>query len=227
VILQLYIGEHLQALQSDLAHFSSIVASQNLSAEDVQRMNHDHESLSRTLEDLKQKQSEMNRNVLSLEVNVTNRASAAEEAVDNYMALISTLKLLPPLEPPFEDVDLSLELNTAAQDPQKLLQGPDLRKVVKPALNSIAESKRLQRANLESERIRLDNELDKLTLECENLLEEVRANEKKAAAINEQADDLRDVWTLCSVFTNDAKSDSFRDRLHNKTLLLWVRRLLD
>lgn len=227
MILQLYIGEHLQALQSDLAHFSSIVASQNLSAEDVQRMNHDHESLSRTLEDLKQKQSEMNRNVLSLEVNVTNRASAAEEAVDNYMALISTLKLLPPLEPPFEDVDLSLELNTAAQDPQKLLQGPDLRKVVKPALNSIAESKRLQRANLESERIRLDNELDKLTLECENLLEEVRANEKKAAAINEQADDLRDVWTLCSVFTNDAKSDSSRARLHNRTLLLWVRRLLD
>lgn len=156
-------------------------------------MNTDHESLSRALDDLKQKQSDMNRHVLSLEVNVTNRASAAEEAVDSYMALISTLKLLPPLEPPFENVDLSLELNTAAQDPQNLLQGPELRKVVKPTLNSIAESRRLQRANLESERIRLDNELDKLTLECENVLEEVRAHEKKAAAINEQADDLRDV----------------------------------
>jgi len=164
-------------------------------------MNDDHEMLSRNLKDLKQKISEAHRAVMALEVNVTHRAEATEEALDAYTHLLSSLELFPPLPPPLENVDLTLELNTAASNPQLLLSGADIRKVIKPTLSAVAESKRSERASLESESIKVENELDQLTLECENIDEETGEVEKKVAALNEQADDLRDVSvSLTEVF---------------------------
>lgn len=159
-------------------------------------MNTEHEQLSRNLEDLRHRIAESNKVILSLEVTVTNRGSAAEEALDAYTNLLSTLGLFPPLPPPYEDVDLTLELNTAASNPQQLLLGADLRRVIKPTLSGVAESKRIERAGLESERIKVDNELDQLVLECENLEEEIHQIEKKVVALNEQAEDLREVSLL-------------------------------
>jgi kinetochore protein NDC80 len=170
-----------------------VVKVQNLTPEEVIRMNTDHETLARNLEDLKYKISEARKTVMSLEVITTNRGAAAEEALDLYGNLLSTVGLFPPLPPPFDNIDLRLELNTATANPQQLLLGSDIRKVVKPTLSSVAEIKRTERADIESERIKVDNELDQLTLECENVDEEVREIEKKVMSLNEQADDLRDV----------------------------------
>jgi kinetochore protein NDC80 len=161
-------------------------------------MNTDHETLSRNLEDLKIKLSETHKTVMTLEVNVTNRAAAAEEAVDMYTNLLSSLGLFPPLPPPWQDVDLTLELNTAASNPAQLLVGADIRKAVKPTLSAVAESKRSERATVESERIRVEDELDQLTLECENADEEIGEMEKKVSSLNEQADDLRDASSFSS-----------------------------
>lgn len=170
-----------------------MVKTQNLSPEEVIRMNTDHETLSRNLEDLKHKIAETHKNVMSLEVTVTNRAAAAEEALDLYTNLLSSLGLFPPLPPPLQDIDLTLELNTATSNPQQLLSGSDIRKVIKPTLSGIAESKRSERATIESERIKIDNELDQLVTDCENVDYEVGEEEKKVVGLNEQADDLRDV----------------------------------
>jgi kinetochore protein NDC80 len=159
-------------------------------------MNTDHETLSQNLKDLKQKIAETHRNVMSLEVNVTNRAGAAEEAIDIYTNLLTSLELFPPLPPPLQDVDLTLDLNTGSSNPQNLLTGADIRRVIKPTLNTVAESKRSERASVESERIKFDNELDQLTLECENIDEEIGEVEKKVVGLNDQADDLRDVRFL-------------------------------
>lgn len=156
-------------------------------------MNTDHESLSQNLRDLRQKIAEIYKNVMVLEVNVANRAAAAEEAIDVYTNLLTSLGLFPPLDPPLQDVDLTLDLNTASPNPQNLLSGADIRRVIKPTLSAVAESKRSERASVESERIKFDNELDQLTLECENVDEEIGEVEKKVVGLNDQADDLRDV----------------------------------
>ena len=166
-------------------------------------MTTDHETLSRNLEDLKQKISETHRVVMSLEIGVTHRAEAAEEALDAYNNLLTSLELFPPLPAPFEDINLTLELNTAASTPQQLLLGADIKKIIKPTLSGIAESKRSQRALVESERDRVDHELDQLTLECENVDEEIGELEKKVNILNDQADDYRDVraaYNSCELF---------------------------
>jgi kinetochore protein NDC80 len=201
-----FTAQNLEQLQAEQDKLIEVVKTQNLTPEEVIRMNTDHESLSRNLEDLKHKISETHKAVMSLEVTVTNRAAAAEEALDLYTNLLSSLGLFPPLPPPLAGIDLTLELNTAASNPQNLLSGADIRKVIKPTLSGIAESKRTERATLESERIKVDNELDQLTLDCENVEEEIGETEKKVGGLNEQADDLRDVrlrLSICSVVVID------------------------
>jgi kinetochore protein NDC80 len=169
------------------------VKEQNISPEEVVRMNTDHDQLSRNLEDLKGKIAESQKTVLSLEVAVANRGAAAEEAVDAYTRLLSNLGLFPPLPPPLQDIDLQVELNTAASQTENLLRGPDVRQVIKPTLNALFENKRGERAAVESERIKVDHELDQLISECENLEDEINETEKKVMVLNEQADDLREV----------------------------------
>ncbi|KAL0947142.1 hypothetical protein HGRIS_013270 [Hohenbuehelia grisea] len=213
-------GAHLEQLQAEQATLADTVKQQNLTPEEVIRMNTEHETLSRNLEDLKQKIAEAHRTVLSLEVNVTNRAAAAEEAIDAYTNLLSSLDLFPPLPPPVQNVDLTLELNTAASSPLHLLAGADIRKVVKPTLSSIAELKRSERATVESERIKLDNELDQLSVECENLDEEIAELEKKVAVLNEQADDLRDAAQQDAMVSNAEAARLERDLAQARTAAL-------
>ncbi|KAA1471261.1 hypothetical protein DENSPDRAFT_858824 [Dentipellis sp. KUC8613] len=210
----------LQEIKTEQERLSEVVKEQNLSPEEVIRMNTEHEQLSRNLEDLKHKIAESHQNVMSLEVTVTNRAAAAEEALDAYTNLLAALGLFPPLPPPFQDIDLTLELNTAASNPQNLLSGEDIRRVIKSTLSSVAESKRNERAHAESDRIRVDNELDQLVLEIENLEEEVNDVEKKVAAINEQADDLREAGQQEALVSNAEASRLQRDLAHARTAAL-------
>lgn len=213
-------GARLEQLTTEQERLSEIVKAQNLTPEEVIRMNTDHETLSRTLEDLKQRISETHQIVMTLEVKVTNRVAGAEEALDLYNNLLSSLELFPPLPPPWQDVDLTLDLNPAASNPQQLLSGADIRKVIKPTLSAIAESKRSNRASIESERIKIDNELDQLTLECENVDEEIAEVEKKVGGLNEQADDLRDAAQQEALVASGEAVRLERDLAHARTAAL-------
>jgi kinetochore protein NDC80 len=187
------LASNLEQLKVEQERLSEVVKEQNISPEEVVRMNTEHEQLSRNLGDLKVKIAESQKNVLSLEVAVANRGAAAEEAVDAYTRLLSNLGLFPPLPPPLQDIDLQVELNTAASQTESLLKGPDVRHVIKPTLNALIEGKRGERAAVESERIKVDHELDQLISVCENLEDEINETEKKVMVLNEQADDLREV----------------------------------
>ncbi|KAF9227997.1 hypothetical protein BS17DRAFT_774616 [Gyrodon lividus] len=211
---------NLEQLKSEHAKLAEVVKVQNLTPEEVIRMNTDHETLARSLEDLKHKISEAQKTVMSLEVVMTNRGAAAEEALDLYTNLLSSLGLFPPLPPPFECIDLTLQLNTAISNLQQVLMGSDIRKVIKPTLNTVAESRRTERADVESDRIKVDNELDQLTLECENMDEEVREVEKKVVVLNEQADDLRDAAQQESMVSNAEAARLERELAHARTAAL-------
>lgn len=156
-------------------------------------MNTEHESLTRDLEALKNKLSETNKLIAKLEVSLDKKLRDAEEAVDAYTNLLTSLNLFPPLPPPLDGVDFRLGLNNASAGVSELLIGADVREVLKPKLGVVAELKRMEKAEVESETIKIDHELDQLLLTCENLEEEVLEVSKKVEALNEQADELREV----------------------------------
>lgn len=168
------------------------VQEQNLSHEEVVQMTTDHDNLNRALEDLKHKKEEVQKTVMSLEVSLTNKASAAEELLDTYNVYLTRLNLFPPLQPPLPPADLTLELNLAATSPQHLIQGADIREVIRPTLSQVSELTRAERANYETQQLEIDNSVDKLKFECENLEEEVLSVERKVQVVEQQIDDLRE-----------------------------------
>ncbi|KAI0340605.1 hypothetical protein BDW22DRAFT_386897 [Trametopsis cervina] len=182
----------LERLQAEQSRLEDIVKAQNLSPEEVLRMNTEHETLTRDLEHFKHKISESHKLIHKLEVAVGKKTSDAEEVIDNYNGLLTTLGLFPPLPAPLEDVNLGLTINSGASDPSQLVIGPNLKTVVKPTLGKITELKKTENAEIERDKIRLDDELDKIVVACENKEQDVGEILKKANAINEQAEDLRD-----------------------------------
>ncbi|KAE9406418.1 hypothetical protein BT96DRAFT_954872 [Gymnopus androsaceus JB14] len=183
-------GETLERMRAEQEELNNTVKEQNMTQEEVSRMTTDYDMLWRNVEDLKQKISETERTVMSFEVTLANRISATEETLHTYTVTLSDLGLLPPLPPPHQDIDLTLELNTASSDLQQLLTGADIKRVIKPTVSNVAESKRSLRAEVENERIRVDNDIEQLTLDCDTLDDEINQLEKKVAAVNEQAVDL-------------------------------------
>ncbi|KAI0637190.1 HEC/Ndc80p family-domain-containing protein [Trametes polyzona] len=201
----------LEKMHAEEQRLADIVKVQNLTPEEVLRMNTEHESLSRELESLKHKIAETSQVVVRLEVSLTRKVSDAEEALDQYTSLLSTLGLFPPLPPPLENVDLTIDLHSAAANPQGLLSGADIRKVVKPTLSRITEMKRTDHAEVESERIRVEDELDQLTLECETIEEEALEVMNKTNALNDQADELREAAQQEALVSNAEASRLERD----------------
>ncbi|KAH9967890.1 HEC/Ndc80p family-domain-containing protein [Russula dissimulans] len=211
---------NLGQLKAEEERLSEVVREQNISPEDVRRMNTEHEQLSRNLEDLKFKIADAQKTVFSLEVAVANRGAAAEEAVDAYTRLLSNLGLFPPLPPPWQDIDLKVELNTAASRPEDLLKGPDVRNVIKPTLNAVIEDKQAKHSAVERERSKVDHELDQLISECEDLEVEMNETEKKIIVLNEQADELRELAQREALVTNAEISRLERDLGQARTAAL-------
>ncbi|KAH9946289.1 HEC/Ndc80p family-domain-containing protein [Epithele typhae] len=167
-----YNRAQLETLHAEEERLASIVKVQNLSPEEVLRMNTEHENLSREIQSLKQKIAESSQSVVKLEVSLTRK-----------------------------DIDLTIDLRSAASNPQDLLTGADVRKVVKPTLNRIAEMKRTTCADVESDRIKVDDELDQLIARVHN----------KTSALNDQADELREAAQQEALISNAEASRLERD----------------
>ncbi len=172
---------------------SEIVKEQNISPDEVVCMNTEHEQLAQGIDELKAKIAETQKDVHSLEVAVANHGPAAKEAVDAYTTLLLDLGLFPPLPQPFQDIDLQMVLNTGASQPENLLKGRDIRRVIRPTLNGILEAKRDKRIAVNNKWIQMDHEFDELISECEKLEDEINETEKTVMVLNEQAEDLREV----------------------------------
>ncbi|KAF7357529.1 putative kinetochore protein NDC80 [Mycena sanguinolenta] len=200
------LDEQIAQLKAEL-ELSSTVKAQNLSLEQVIKMNADHERLSQ--EDLEQKIAETNRVVLALGIRSADRLGDAEDTVDAYMDLFSSLGLSP------------LSLLRCKTWILPFAFRPTSRTCCREQIPG--EAKRSARASVESERIRLENELDQLTLERENIDEEIAEMKKKVVALNEQADALRDVARQEALVAGAETERLERDLAHAKTTALATR----
>ena len=178
----------LEQLKAERARLSDVVKTQNLTPDEVARMNTEHETLTRSVEDLKVKVAETNKLVMSLEVSLTNRVATAEEVIDQYNTLLSSPGLIPPNEE-----DLTIELNMASSDLQQLVRGPDMRKVVRPTLSKWAEMYRVEIDVAKREKIVVDDEHDHVVNECDDLIQEIETEVAKVHALTEQAEEMREV----------------------------------
>ena len=202
----------LEQLKTEKERLSGVVKAQNLTPEEVMRMNTEHETLARSIEDLKVKVTETNKLVMSLEVSLTNRVAATEEVIDQYNTLLSSPGLVPP-----NGEDLTIELNMASPDLQQVVKGPDMRKVARPTLSKWAEMYRIEVDAAKREKIAVDDQHDHVVNDCDDLIQEIETDAAKVHALTEQAEEIREVIGLAPC--GPASIANHRtNRLRNKRL---------
>jgi kinetochore protein NDC80 len=204
----------LEQLKLERDRLSGIVNVQNLTPEEVMRMNTEHETLVRNIEDLKVKVTDTNKLVMSLEVSLTNRVGTVEEVIDQYNTLLSSPGLTPP-----DEEDLMIELNIANSDLQQLIRGPDMRKVVRPTLSKWAEMYRMEIDAAKREKIAVDDQHDHVVNDCDDLIQEIGTEAAKVHALTEQAEEIREVMFQASCRPINITANSQMNRPHNKKLL--------
>jgi kinetochore protein NDC80 len=192
----------LKEMQEEQLKLDALVAQQNLSPEEVSRMNSEQQTLDRTLADLKAKSRESNKQALTLEVTVANRLDNLEQAVDEYMSFVYKLGLHPKPPQELSAISFLLELNGGASNPHELLVGEDLRKTIRPALVQFADMKRRERGFRDDERVKIENSLDQITMECENLEQETNTLDTQVNVRNTEAEDVRAVSGFTVIKTN-------------------------
>ncbi|KDQ12301.1 hypothetical protein BOTBODRAFT_113186 [Botryobasidium botryosum FD-172 SS1] len=181
----------IEKFKAERARLIGVVEKQELTPEEVSRMSSERDQLRRTLEDLRTRVAESKRATWDREVASTKRGDTVEQAVNEYMALAYKTGMYPHPPEPFSDVDFSLELHLAASNPHEMLTA-DVKGTIRPALLKVAEGIRIERANVNDEKIRIEHDLDRLTNECDNTREELQSRDVQLDVLLRQAEDIKD-----------------------------------
>lgn len=170
------------AKRAELARIEKAVAEQNLSPDEVQRMNHERESLKRNLDDLRTKVAEVSQQSYNQELMVTKMIDLFEQLLSEYTSLGHQIGIIQPLADGEtslgpDGVDYNIQIDMGTEDILHVqTSGQRMSEVIKPALQAYSESFRRQVSELANEQISLEDDLDKvgqrvdgLRADCDNL----------------------------------------------------------
>lgn len=187
----------LEARQSELARIEQAVAAQNLTPDEVQRMNHERDSLSRSLEDLRNKISEASQFAYDQEMVVTKSMDRFEGLLTDYNSLAHQIGLLDSsLDAPSlaADVNYNLDVDLGAEELEEVKAvGVRMRSIIWQALQTCRETFRQETLGLGNGTIALEDEFDKLGQSVERQKEEVGNLEVRLKIVHNQAEDAQSV----------------------------------
>lgn len=182
-------------LNKQAGHLTEEIREQNLSAEEVARMFRDRETLTKQLEDLKEKDIALQQSADQLTVSIFRKSDEVEKIVDDIMRLLYKVNLHPRPPPPFQPGEFRVTFNRATDDPEALLTGADISTggdMTKKVL-SHADQMRTEKAALAGEAVELENELDIAQNELDQLRSQVEEIRKEVSAIQHELKLTRDV----------------------------------
>jgi kinetochore protein NDC80 len=161
-------------------------------------MNHERETLSRNLDDLRGKIAEASQFAYDQEMLVTKSMDRFEQLIADYTALGHQIGVIRPLsEGPSlgpGDVDYAIDLDLGIEDLLEVQSsGRRMRQMIWPALQVYGEGFRKQMVEIENGNIVLDDENDRLGQKVERQKEEVANLEMRLKVVHEQAEEAKNV----------------------------------
>ncbi len=184
-----------------MAQTEEAVAAQNLSPDEVQRMNHERETLTRNLDELRTKTAEASQMAYDNEMQVTKSMDRFEQYLQDYTALGHQIGVIQPLSEGLilgpGNVDYTIELDLGLEDLNEVqAAGRKMRSVIWPALQAYGEGFRKQQLELANSTIALDDKYDRLGQKVERQKDEVGNLEMRLKFVHEQAEDAKNVSGL-------------------------------
>lgn len=200
-LAELIIDHQLEAARTEFSNIESAVSAQNLTPDEVQRMNHERETLSRQQEELRVKIAEVSQQSYDQEMSVTRSMDRFEQLVADYTALGHRIGSIPPLsEGPAlgpDGIDYSVDVDLGVDDVNDITQGGRrLRSEIWPALQSYGERFRTEAVQIQDGNIMLDDEVDRLAQKVERQKEEAANLEMRLKVVNDQAEHAKAVSCL-------------------------------
>ncbi|WVQ68950.1 uncharacterized protein L199_007159 [Kwoniella botswanensis] len=200
-------NQDLAGLRSELSSIETAVAAQNLSPDEVNRMNHERESLSRGLDDLRAKIVEASQMAYDQEMMVTKSMDRFETLLADYTAFCHQLGLLTrSADIIFRDnaeFDYKIEVDLGVEDLDDLrTSGYHMRTTILQGLQSLRERHRQELIDLSDNRIAMEDYCDRLGQQVAGQMEAARTLEVKLKMINDQAELAQNKMNAENTVTN-------------------------
>lgn len=202
----------MQNLEEEEARLHAAIASQPITAEEVQRIATETEKLQRNLRDVQARIREATRANNSSEVALSHRVHHLDSAITEYNEILWRLGLHrrrggsgggpdDSMESNGDDDaggEYEIELNPAANAVGDMLRGGGtadggLKHRVQPALSAFADEARAARTDLDSQRLAKDSEVDKVTEEIEHIGDEADMLRRKIDVMQDKAEEIKSV----------------------------------
>ncbi|WVO16742.1 hypothetical protein L204_104426 [Cryptococcus depauperatus] len=185
--------QELKTHQANLVQIEKNVAEQNLSPDEVTRMTHEKDNLTRSLDDLRGKIAEASQFAYDQEMMVTKSMDRLETFLADYNALAHQIGLVDsstgvPLS--FNDINYIIDVDLGAEDVDRVKAiGTEMRSTLWQALQTCRETFRQEALGFSNSLITLDDEFDKLSQTVERQKEEAGSVEARIKNVNQQAED--------------------------------------
>ena len=161
-------------------------------------MNHERETLTRHLDELRSKIAEANQMSYDQELLVTKSMDRFEQLLQDYTSLGHQIGVLHPSSEGMilssGLVDYSIDLDLGLEDLNEVQKaGKRMRQIIWPALQAYGEGFRKQSLELGNETIALDDEYDRLGQLLERQKEDVGEKEFRLKVEHEKAEEAKNV----------------------------------
>ncbi|ORX34350.1 HEC/Ndc80p family-domain-containing protein [Kockovaella imperatae] len=187
--------QELEAARAELARIEAAVAAQNLSPDEVQRMNYERETLTRTLDEMRIKTMEASQFSYDQELQVTKSMDRFEQLYADYTSLAHQIGLVKPGSRQSllaGKVDFTIDVELQAEDMADVQkEAKRLREQLRPELSAFGEKFRKEELELGNQVIELEDQHDRLTQEVEKHKQQVEMSEMRVKAQNDSAEDAK------------------------------------
>ncbi|RXK42235.1 hypothetical protein M231_00593 [Tremella mesenterica] len=184
--------------RTELSRIELAVSAQNLSPEEVTRMNDSRESLNRQLEDLRTRISTVMTEAYNHEMQVTRAMDRFEQLLSDYIVQAQQIGLMRPIDSlglPSAvptNVDFNLDVDLRLEDLAEIQTAARrMRMEIRPSLYALSESVRKESEQLAHGQIALEDNYDRLAQEVERQREEAKTLEMRLKLVNDQADEAK------------------------------------
>lgn len=193
------VAQSITIAESDLKDIEAAVAAQNLSADEVNRMNHERETLSRNLDELRGKLQLARKQCHHQEMEVTDTMDRLSDLQQSYASLGHQIGCLGPscksrFLPSEGGIDCSLDVELGSGDLTKMsLVGQSWNQTIRPALQEYGADFHREARTLQDESIALEDMQDRIVQEVEQQRADAATREVRLKLIHDQTEEAKTV----------------------------------
>ncbi len=187
----------LERLEVEYKNLQVAYAQQNLSPEEVHRMNVENQTLSDGIRETKGKIQSLVASSYEHEIQSAKRSDEIDRLTKEYMELAYKIGLMGQKSKGLENIDFDIDVDMTATDLTKVqITGAIMKERIRPALQAYGDRIRSECQQQTNVSIELDDEHDRLASTVDAKMETVKTLEVKFKIANDYADDAKQVSRL-------------------------------